>query len=80
MFHNKVDMVAFERIRKDFFDGNPVSAEIKIEGYEIKDGKYVLGCLAGPVYHLSHMIHEMGHLAEREIPKLLEKPNCGWGY
>lgn len=29
---------------------------------------------------MSNLFHEMGHLAEREIPKLLKRPSFGWGY
>jgi len=43
-------------------------------------GNYLLGNRAGPSCHISSLTHEMCHLAEREIPKLLEKPNCSWGF
>lgn len=78
---NKIDKVALETIKNDFFVGNPVSAIVDFEGQGINEqGDYVLGCRAGPSIHISNLIHEMAHLAEREIPKLLEKPYKGWGF
>ncbi len=63
-----------------FFKNTPVSVKPSIEGYRIENGEYVLGCMAGPSCDMSNLFHEMGHLAEREIPKLLERPWSGWGY
>lgn len=43
-------------------------------------GRYILGCRAALSLHISYLTHEMAHLAEREIPKLLERPNRNWGF
>lgn len=70
-----------EILGKDFFAGNPVSFNIKLQGQGLDTQEnFVLGCRAGPVIDASNLIHEMGHLAEREIPKLLERPGGGWGF
>lgn len=67
-------------IRKEFFDHPCVDINPQIQGYKMLDGVYTLGCSAGPGRNLNILFHEMGHLAEREVPKLLERPNYGWGY
>jgi hypothetical protein len=77
-----IDKNALEVVQRDFFDGNPVTIDVGIEGQRLdrEGGNYVLGCRAGPGIHISNLYHEMSHLAEREIAKLLEKPNRNWGY
>lgn len=75
------DIVILGRIQKDFFYDNPVVCEIDLEGQSIdEEGRYVLGCRAGPHVGVENLMHEMGHLADREIPKLLLRPADGWGY
>lgn len=76
---NQLDLL--ERVKTEFFVGNPVSIDIQLEGQSLDDnGNYILGLRAGPVIDITHLFHEMGHLAEREISKLLKKPYSGWGY
>ena len=70
-----------EAVEKEFFSNSPIHYDIKLEGQRINDQQeYVLGLFAGPHIRVDHLFHEMGHFAEREIPKLLEKPNRGWGF
>lgn len=51
-----------------------------VEGYKIENRKYILGLRAGPDSGISNLVHEMGHLAEREINKLVERSPYAWGY
>lgn len=68
-------------LTNDFFQGHPVSLDMDLEGQSIDEqGNFILGGRAGPGVEVSNLVHEMAHLAEREIPKLLEKPNFAWGF
>jgi hypothetical protein len=70
-----------EAVEKEFFSNSPIHYSIDIEGQKLNEEReYVLGLLAGPCIRVDHLFHEMGHFAEREIPKLLEKPNRSWGF
>ncbi len=70
-----------ERVKSDYFLNNQVHVDIKVEGQSLNDNKqFVLGCRAGPSVEISNLFHEMGHFAEREIPKLLKRPLGSWGY
>lgn len=76
-----IDQEKLTLIKKMFFDGRPVSLQVDLQGYIIdENGNYCLGCMTGPRIHESNLIHEMCHLAEREVEKLLEKPYNSWGY
>lgn len=69
------------RVESDFFSGNPVSLSVTMEGQGIAHGgNFVLGCRAGPEVGVEYLLHEMAHLADRSIEKLLLKPSYGWGY
>lgn len=69
------DNVVIKAIEKQFFDGHPVSFVMNLQGQALDEhGNYLLGGSAGPETHVSNLLHEMGHLAEREIDKLLLKP------
>jgi hypothetical protein len=74
------------QVAKDFFVGNPVKFGIAVEGQKLtQKGLFYIGCRAGPYdyepsYSIDNLFHEMGHLAEREIDKLLQKPYDGWGF
>ena len=76
-----IDQEKLALIQKMFFEGQPVSTQVELQGYVIgEDGNYCLGCQSGPRIHVSNLIHEMCHLAEREVDKLLKKPYNAWGY
>lgn len=82
MFENEsnLDQRFLAVVLERFFTGVPVSVDPKVEGYKIRNGEYVLGCMAGPSCDMENLFHEMSHLAEREISKLIERPYVNWGY
>lgn len=82
VFENESDLDKglLSNVLSTFFNNTPVSVKPKIEGYKIINGEYVLGCMAGPSCDILNLFHEMGHLAEREIEKLILRPWMGWGY
>lgn len=70
-----------KEVSKRFFLKNPVKIKQRFEGQGISgSGNYLLGCYAGPEMDISHLFHEMAHLAEREEKAILEKPFSGWGF
>lgn len=74
-------MEIIDEVKRDFFDGNPVEVQENVQGYKIDaDGKYILGMRAGPSVDINHLFHEMAHLAEREVDKLVQRYPVGWGY
>ena len=76
-----IELSQMELVEDDFFVGNPVHLSLSLEGQGLTgDGEYLLGCREGPEMSLTNLLHEMAHLADRSIPKLLEYPTCGWGY
>lgn len=78
---DKLDKTKLAEIEKMFFKDNPVQINPEIEGYRIADnGDFILGCMAGPSCNIGNLLHEMSHLAEREIPKLVKRPYDSWGY
>lgn len=67
-------------LNEEFFKGRPISFSESLEGQSVEEGNFVLGCKAGPHYHVSNLAHEMCHFAELEIPRILKKPHSGWGF
>jgi len=71
------------QVRKDYFGNSkfPIQIKVNLEGQGLdENGNFVIGCMAGPSCELANLFHEMGHFAEREIPKLKRKPPSSWGY
>jgi hypothetical protein len=75
-----LDKTLLKKIAKDLIIGNPIKIGQIVEGQQITENNcYLLGCKAGPGTHVEYLLHEIAHLAEREIPKLLEFPQ-NWGF
>lgn len=76
-----LDKSLLKDLAKRYFIGRPVKIARGVSGQQITPtGAYRLGCKAGPSLGIEHLFHEMGHLAEREPEKLLERPDGGWGF
>lgn len=70
-----------EKLRDQFFVApNLVSYQEDFEGQKCEDGKFILGCCAGPDCSISNLCHEMAHFVELPIQRLLKKPTSGWGF
>jgi hypothetical protein len=68
-------------VAKRWIIGNPVKIRERFEGQGITEGNcYLLGCRAGPETSVEYLLHEMAHLSERELPKVLERPYASWGF
>lgn len=68
-------------VAKRFIIGNPVKIAQRFEGQSITEGNcYLLGCRAGPEKSISHLFHEMCHLAEREKRVIKQRPFTSWGF
>lgn len=82
MISNRLNKDLLKKVAREWFVGNPVKLSTGLEGQAISDisNHYLLGCVAGPEVHVSHLFHEMAHLAEREPEKLKEKPFGSWGF
>ncbi len=73
-----------ERIAADYFPDDhrfPVRISYKLEGQALdKEGRFLLGCKAGPTIEASNLLHEMAHFAEREVEALKKRPVGSWGF
>lgn len=71
------------RIEMDYFIAHincPISIDVPTTGQRLDaDGNFVIGCRAGDLL-ATNLLHEMAHFAEREIDKLLKRPDMGWGF
>ncbi len=72
---------SYKAIVERYFKPNyPVKIKKHLTGQGLNEkNNFVLGCRAYDT-EPENLVHEMCHLAEREIPKLLEKPSNGWGF
>lgn len=81
IFQNTINPEHLGILCEEFFKGNPVSISKELQGQGLdENSNFVLGCSAGPSTDVSNLIHEMSHLAELEVPRLLKKPYGGWGF
>lgn len=63
------------------FDNSPVSFDPNLSGQALdNNNNFVLGGRAGPEISVCNLVHEMAHLAELDIQRLLQKPSYGWGF
>lgn len=69
-------------IQKLFLDGNEDILIIKkeFEGQKYIDGKFVIGCRAGPSCDWDNFLHEISHFIELPLHRLLKRPAFGWGF
>ncbi len=76
-----MDPSLIQRVKEDFFDEKIISIDERIEGQGLNEyGGFKLGCKAGPFVCITNLFHEMGHLVELELDRLLQKPHLGWGF
>lgn len=66
-----------EQLLETFFVGSPINIDWDFHGTQkIHNNQLVFGPWAGPLQCITHVMHEMGHLAEIDDDRILKH---GWG-
>lgn len=66
-----------ERMLEEFFVGSPIQIEWDFHGTQkVHNKTLIFGPWAGPAQCITHVMHEMAHLAEIDDARILEH---GWG-
>lgn len=67
------------QVEKEFIDEDIAGLDEVAEGYYVEDGRFIFGLMAGPLQCVTNVLHEMSHLVELEMDRLLKRPEFGWG-
>jgi hypothetical protein len=74
IFHNDVvDLEMLHDIRQMV---DPLEVDVNVNGQDIRNGRVVVGCKAGPLVAISHLLHEVCHFIEIDNRRVLK---WGWG-
>jgi hypothetical protein len=75
-FDDKVDHEILCRITDEFFNNEVLAVDPELESACTINGKLTFGTLAGCLYHVQHLLHEMSHFLDIDDARVLDP---GWG-